>query len=206
MEANRSRDQSLGAVRDGPALLARLVVCGRCGTRMTVRYQRGAGGKLHPGYVCARAKSHYGRPTCQQLAGRFVDGHVTVLLLQAMAPAALEVSLAAVEQAEASGPSGPDPAPAPGARRAATGKNGRNRSRSASLRSPRPMTRPTTPQADSHKIGRTVSGGGALPCGSLWPRSAWPTWWRSAHSPNRPPKAGRAPPGRWSRARAAGDP
>ena len=38
---------------------------------------------------------------CQQLAGSCVDAHVTGLLLAAMAPAALEVSLAAAEQAEA---------------------------------------------------------------------------------------------------------
>src|SRR5260370_27886339 len=43
MDANRSRSQSMGAVREGPALLAGLVVCGRCRKRMTVRYQRGAG-------------------------------------------------------------------------------------------------------------------------------------------------------------------
>jgi hypothetical protein len=46
MDANRSRSQSMGAVREGPALLAGLVACGRCGNRMTVRYPRGAGGKL----------------------------------------------------------------------------------------------------------------------------------------------------------------
>jgi recombinase-like zinc beta ribbon protein len=43
LDANRSRAQSLGAVRDGPALLAGLVVCGRCGHKMSVRYQRGSG-------------------------------------------------------------------------------------------------------------------------------------------------------------------
>jgi Recombinase zinc beta ribbon domain/Recombinase len=101
LEANRSRAQSLGAVRDGPALLAGLVVCGRCGSKMTVRYQRGPGGKLHPVYVCSRAKSDYAASQCQQLAGPGVDGHVTGLLLAAMAPAALEVSLAAAGQAEA---------------------------------------------------------------------------------------------------------
>jgi len=40
MEANRSRSQSMGAVRGGPALLAGLVACGRCGASMTVHYQR----------------------------------------------------------------------------------------------------------------------------------------------------------------------
>jgi DNA invertase Pin-like site-specific DNA recombinase len=99
MDANRSRAGSLGAVRDGPALLAGLVACGRCGKKMTVRYQRGPGGKLHPVYVCSRAKSDYAESQCQQLAGSCVDAHVTGLLLAAMAPAALEVSLAAAGQA-----------------------------------------------------------------------------------------------------------
>jgi DNA invertase Pin-like site-specific DNA recombinase len=87
LDANRSRAQSLGAVRDGPALLAGLVVCGWCGKKMTVRYQRGRGG-LHPVYVCSRAKSDYAAAQCQQLAGPGVDAHVTDLLLAAMAPAA----------------------------------------------------------------------------------------------------------------------
>jgi DNA invertase Pin-like site-specific DNA recombinase len=101
LDANRSRAQSLGAVRDGPALLAGLVVCGRCGKKMTVRYQRGAGGKPHPIYVCGRDKTDYAADQCQQLAGGCVDVHVTDLLLKAMAPAALEVCLAAAEQIEA---------------------------------------------------------------------------------------------------------
>lgn len=65
---------------------------------MTVRYQRGPGGKLHPVYVCSREKSDYAGSQCQQLAGPCVDGHVTGLLLAAMAPAAIEVSLAAAGQ------------------------------------------------------------------------------------------------------------
>jgi len=101
MDANRSRAQSLGAVRDGPALLAGLVACGRCGKKMTVHYQRGAGGKLHPVYVCSRGKSDYAAGQCQQLAGSCVDEYVTGQLLAAMAPAALEVSLAAAGQAGA---------------------------------------------------------------------------------------------------------
>jgi DNA invertase Pin-like site-specific DNA recombinase len=101
MEANRSRSQSMGAVRGGPALLAGLVACGRCTAKMTVHYQRGAGGKLSAVYVCAREKSDYGGGQCQQVAGPCVDGYVTGLLLDALAPAALEVSLAAAEQAGA---------------------------------------------------------------------------------------------------------
>ena len=101
MEANRSRSQSMGAVRGGPALLAGLVACGRCGVKMTVHYQRGAGGKLSAVYVCAREKSDYGGGQCQQVAGPCVDRYVTGLLLDALAPAALEVSLTAAGQAGA---------------------------------------------------------------------------------------------------------
>jgi DNA invertase Pin-like site-specific DNA recombinase len=101
LDANRSRAQGLGAVRGGPALLAGLVACGRCGKKMMVHYQRGRGGKLHPVYVCDRDKSDYAAAQCQQLAGPCLDAHVTDLLLQAMAPAALEVSLAAAGQVEA---------------------------------------------------------------------------------------------------------
>src|SRR5206468_8739416 len=63
-------------------------------------HQRGAGGKLRPVYVCAREKSDYGGGQCQQVAGSCVEGYVTGLMLHALAPAALEVSLAAAGQAE----------------------------------------------------------------------------------------------------------
>jgi DNA invertase Pin-like site-specific DNA recombinase len=100
LEANRSRAESLGAVRDGPALLAGLVVCGLCGKKMTVRYQRGPGGVLQPAYLCTREKTDYGGGQCQQLAGTCADQYITTLLLKAMEPAALEVSLAAAEHVE----------------------------------------------------------------------------------------------------------
>lgn len=101
MDANRARADSLGAVRNGPALLAGLMVCGRCGKKMTVRYQRGPGGRLHPTYVCNRDKVDYAAEACQQLAGPCVDACVCALLLAAMAPAAIEVSLAAADQVAA---------------------------------------------------------------------------------------------------------
>jgi recombinase/recombinase-like zinc beta ribbon protein len=100
IEANRARSQSMGALRDGPALLVGLIFCGRCGTRMVVHYQRGQGGKLWPKYECSRVKADYGGELCQQLSGICVDRYVTGLLLAAMAPAALEVSLRAAEQAQ----------------------------------------------------------------------------------------------------------
>jgi DNA invertase Pin-like site-specific DNA recombinase len=101
MNANRARAESLGAVRDGPALLAGLVVCGRCSKKMTVHYQHGPAGRLQPVYACDRDNNDHAGPRCQRLAGACVDAAVTELLLAAIAPAALEVSLAAAEQVEA---------------------------------------------------------------------------------------------------------
>jgi Recombinase len=39
LAANRARADTIGAVRHGPALLAGLLVCGRCRCRMQVRYR-----------------------------------------------------------------------------------------------------------------------------------------------------------------------
>lgn len=101
MDANRARAESAGAVRDGPALLAGLMVCGRCGKRMIVHYQHGPAGRLQPVYACDRDNIDHAGPRCQRLAGSCVDAAVTELLMAAIAPAALEVSLAAAEQVEA---------------------------------------------------------------------------------------------------------
>ncbi len=100
IEANRARSQSMGALRDGPALLVGLIFCGRCNTRMVVHYQRDQHGRLRPGYDCCRVKADYGGELCQQLSGMCVDRYVTELLLAAMAPAALEISLQAAEQTQ----------------------------------------------------------------------------------------------------------
>jgi Recombinase zinc beta ribbon domain len=101
LAANRAASDTLGAVRHGPALLAGLVACGRCRRRMGVRYRRRpvGGGAAHA-YVCGSAASDYAQPSCQHLAGPCLDGYVTAAVLDAIAPAALEVSLHAAGQVE----------------------------------------------------------------------------------------------------------
>ncbi|MCX4403485.1 MULTISPECIES: recombinase family protein [unclassified Streptomyces] len=98
LAANAARAETPGTVRSGPALLAGLVRCGRCGKRMTVRYHQQAG-STRPDYVCARQMTDYGAGNrCQALNGACVDAFVTTHVLAALAPAALEVSLRATEQ------------------------------------------------------------------------------------------------------------
>jgi hypothetical protein len=104
MAANRQTAATPGAPRDGPALLSGLLRCGRCdgGHRMPVRYHTPSSRNPAHGYVCAYEQVNYGTGgSCQHIAGPALDAYVTRQVLDAVAPAALEVSLAAAGQAEA---------------------------------------------------------------------------------------------------------
>jgi DNA invertase Pin-like site-specific DNA recombinase len=103
MAANRQTAATPGAPRDGSALLSGLLRCGRCGGhRMTVRYHDGSGAaRSAHGYTCAFYQTNYGTGgSCQHIAGPALDAYVTGQVLEAVAPAALEVSMAAAAQAE----------------------------------------------------------------------------------------------------------
>ena len=50
-------------------------------------------------YCCQRRHHTYGEPRCQQMAARFLDDHIVVQVLSALAPAALELSVIAAGQA-----------------------------------------------------------------------------------------------------------
>lgn len=97
LQANRARADTLGVVRDGPALLTRLAVCARCGRRMAVHY---AGDDRHYAYACGRMRIDYGLPPCQHVAGPVIDAFVSEHLLAALQPAALDLSLAAATHLE----------------------------------------------------------------------------------------------------------
>src|SRR5206468_10669743 len=90
LAANRSLREARGVPRRGRALLAGLVVCGRCGARMMTRY---AGKASRPRYYCDADRVKYGAARCQGLAARALDDEVARLALQALTPSALEVSL-----------------------------------------------------------------------------------------------------------------
>ncbi|MFC7478404.1 recombinase family protein [Dankookia sp. GCM10030260] len=79
-----------GAPREGPALLQGLMLCGRCGRRMTVSH----GGEYRR-YECRRAQLDYAASPCQSFPVRHLDAAVEVILLEAMQPATLETTLQA---------------------------------------------------------------------------------------------------------------
>jgi DNA invertase Pin-like site-specific DNA recombinase len=92
LAANRARAFAMGAPREGPSLLGGLLVCGRCGCRMMVAY---GGPQSRLTYGCHRQRIEYAGSTCQSLAGRVLDELVSRQVMQALEPAALELSLQA---------------------------------------------------------------------------------------------------------------
>ena len=103
MAANQQTAATPGAPRDGAALLSGLLRCGRCGGhRMSVRYPDGAGrARSVHGYTCSFYQANYGTGgPCQHVSGPALDCYISGQVLEAVAPAALEVSMAAASQAE----------------------------------------------------------------------------------------------------------
>jgi DNA invertase Pin-like site-specific DNA recombinase len=83
--------------REGIGLLQGRVICGLCGKRMRVRYQQVAS-VLEPYYVCHDAVAHRAGKPCQSIRGRAVDAAISSLLLETVAPAAIEVALAVEDE------------------------------------------------------------------------------------------------------------
>jgi DNA invertase Pin-like site-specific DNA recombinase len=99
LAANQSHANTKGTPGRGISLLQGLLVCGRCGARMNVRYGKGRGREHHV-YFCSRLASDYGGKACQNVSGPTLDEFVTRKVLEALKPAALELSLAAAEHVE----------------------------------------------------------------------------------------------------------
>ena len=74
-----------GAPRQGYALLAGLVVCGRCGYQMRVTY------KPQRRYTCTALAASYGAATCLHVDGASLEAVVVEAFFQALAPAELTI-------------------------------------------------------------------------------------------------------------------
>lgn len=87
--------KSHGAPREGRALLQGLVICGRCGRRMSVSH-----GSSYLRYQCCRAQIDYAAPLCQAFPVRYLDQRLGELFLEAVQLAAIETTLAALAALE----------------------------------------------------------------------------------------------------------
>ena len=90
--AAHGRDRAAGPPREGPALLQGIIICGRCGGRMTIRYHA-HGGKDLPTYLCQRDGIDNARPICAAIPGHTLDEHVGQLLIDTLTPLAVEAAL-----------------------------------------------------------------------------------------------------------------
>jgi Recombinase zinc beta ribbon domain/Recombinase len=93
-------DRRHGPAREGPALLQGLVICGRCGNRMTLRYyQRKHGTRLYPEYLCQKEQiEEAGDELCQQVLGADLDAAIAELLLAQLTPLAVDTSMQIYEE------------------------------------------------------------------------------------------------------------
>jgi hypothetical protein len=95
MAANRAKHD--GVPRGGHALLGGLVHCGRCGRRMTLGYHNNG---REARYGCSAEAVTFAGPRCQSVSAAPVDEAVGRLILAALTPPALEVSLQLAEDVE----------------------------------------------------------------------------------------------------------
>ena len=96
--AARGQDRNAGPPREGPALLQGLVVCGRCGRRMTVRYHTRASGTIVPDYVCQNDGIRTAQPICQHIGGAPVDTAISELILRTLTPLALQTAVTVTDE------------------------------------------------------------------------------------------------------------
>lgn len=92
--AHSDEERRAGPAREGPALLQGLLVCGKCGKRMTVSYHKRSNGELQPDYHCQREGIQAGTPPCQSICGAGIDQAVATLVLEQLTPLAIETALA----------------------------------------------------------------------------------------------------------------
>jgi len=91
-------DRRKSPPREGPALLQGLVICGKCGDRMTVRYhvRRNI---AFPDYMCQRAGIERCEPErCQDIPGTGVDKFISDMLLQMVSPLVIDTAMAVQDE------------------------------------------------------------------------------------------------------------
>ena len=89
--------ESPSAPKDGPALLAGLLRCRRCGRKLTVGYTGRASNVTR--YICCRGNLDIGEPRCLNFGGQHVDDYVVRQALRVMEPAGIEAATKAAERA-----------------------------------------------------------------------------------------------------------
>jgi len=82
----------------GASLIAGRVTCGKCGSRMPVSYKHNK--RRRPYFTCSAARMNFGEPLCQSFEASSLESLIEQLVLTALEPAAVELSLKAAESIE----------------------------------------------------------------------------------------------------------
>ena len=98
MNSQAYAPQRFSPPREGPALLQGLLICGKCGERMTVRYHQRGGQRIVPDYLCAHQSIERGERPCQRIPGSDLDQAIGVLLADRVTPETLALTLVVQEE------------------------------------------------------------------------------------------------------------
>jgi hypothetical protein len=98
MNSQAYAPERLSPPREGPAQMPRLLICGRCGERMTVRYHQRGGQRIVPDYLCQHKSIEQGEPPCQRIPGSDLDRVIGVLLVEHVTPEAIAMTIAVQDE------------------------------------------------------------------------------------------------------------
>lgn len=102
LQKNRTNNQEnilSGSAREGVALLQGLLLCAKCGRRITVRY-KGHGG-LYPMYECNwRKREGLTGKSCLSLPCNIADNAISARVLDVLKPEQISISIKAMENLE----------------------------------------------------------------------------------------------------------
>ena len=84
---NHTPPEGAGPPREGACLLQGLVLCGRCGRSMRIRYGKVEG---QARFCCTKAREQSGAPVCQSFGAGRLERAVEELLLASLAPLGME--------------------------------------------------------------------------------------------------------------------
>ena len=86
------QDRRSGPPREGAALLQGIIICGKCGLRMTIRYHHRRDRDV-PTYMCQRDGIENARPVCTAIPGEALDDAIGALLIDTLTPLTVETAL-----------------------------------------------------------------------------------------------------------------
>jgi DNA invertase Pin-like site-specific DNA recombinase len=96
LQQNRTNVEVSGAAREGNTLLQGLLICGKCGRHMSVRYT-GNGG-IQPRYECKQRWELGKSCTCSSIRAEPLDQAVAKRIMEILQPAELELALLSLDK------------------------------------------------------------------------------------------------------------